>query len=62
MKNITPLRVLIAFLFIFLLGRTIDLFDNPYEPQFSLFQLFLAFVATVLFITYIYLVIKERRK
>lgn len=61
MKNVTPLRILIAFITVFILGRTVDLFDNPLEPRFGLFQLFLAFLALVLFGMYIYLVIKGRR-
>lgn len=62
MKKLTPLRILIAFVAIFLLGRTLELFDDPVDPHFGLFQIFLGFVATVLFFTYIYLVVKERRK
>lgn len=61
MKSITPLRILIAFITIFILGRTVDLFDNPVDPQFGLFQLILALLAVVLFGMYIYLVIKGRR-
>lgn len=62
MKHITPLRLVIALVAIFLLGRTIELFDNPAEPQFAGFQMLLALVAAVLFGLYVYLVIKERRK
>jgi len=62
MKHITPLRLVIALVAIFLLGRTIELFDSPAEPQFGGFQMLLALVAAVLFGLYIYLVIKERRR
>ena len=62
MKKLTPVRFLIAFVVILLLGRTLELFDDPIDPYFGLFQIFLGLVATVLFLTYIYLVIKERRK
>lgn len=62
MKHITPLRLVIALVGIFILGRTLELFDNPAAPQFGLFQLFLALLAAILFILYIYLIVKERRK
>jgi hypothetical protein len=62
MKHITPLRLVIALVAIFILGRTIELFDNPVEPQFGAFQMLLALVAAILFGLYIYLVVKERRK
>ena len=62
MKKLTPVRILIAFVVILVLGRTIELFDDPVDPYFGFFQIFLGLVATVLFFIYIYLVIKERRQ
>lgn len=62
MKKITPLRILMAFVAVFLLGRTLELFDDKAAPHFGLIQLLLALAALILFIMYIYLIIRDRRK
>ncbi len=62
MKYVTPVNILIAFAVTIITGRTLELFDNPDDPRFGFVQLFLGFVAAVLFFTYIALIIRDRRK